>query len=135
MDTRTVPSNSLIGQSKLALDTPALLVDLDIMAANIARIVAACRTSGVAWRPHTKAHKTPEIAKMQTIGCCEARRDVLQCHRGDEIRLPGSSGTEQERVHEGVKNVLGQRSRRRRIGALADDATGLGHERWRWQTT
>ena len=65
MDTRTVPSNSLIGQSKLALDTPALLVDLDIMEANIARIVAACRTSGVAWRPHTKAHKTPEIAKMQ----------------------------------------------------------------------
>src|SRR4029453_4309887 len=35
------------------------------MEANMARIVAACRTHGVAWRPHSKAHKTPEIAQMQ----------------------------------------------------------------------
>jgi D-serine deaminase-like pyridoxal phosphate-dependent protein len=65
MDTRTASSHSLIGQPKSALDTPALLVDLDLMEANIARIVATCRAYGVAWRPHSKAHKTPEIAKMQ----------------------------------------------------------------------
>ena len=35
------------------------------MEANIARIVAECRAHGVAWRPHSKAHKTPEIAQMQ----------------------------------------------------------------------
>jgi D-serine deaminase-like pyridoxal phosphate-dependent protein len=44
-----------------ALDTPALVVDLDIMDANIARIAAACRESGVRWRPHIKGVKTPEI--------------------------------------------------------------------------
>ena len=65
MDTREESSRDLIGQSKLALDTPALLVDLDVMEANIARIVATCRAHGVAWRPHSKAHKTPEIAQMQ----------------------------------------------------------------------
>jgi D-serine deaminase-like pyridoxal phosphate-dependent protein len=65
MDTRTAPSHSLIGQPKSAVDTPALLVDLDVMEANIARIAATCRSHGVAWRPHSKAHKTPEIAKMQ----------------------------------------------------------------------
>src|ERR1700686_5224770 len=65
MDTRTVSPHSLIGQTKSALDTPALLVDLDVMEANIARIVAACRAYGVAWRPHSKAHKTPEIAQRQ----------------------------------------------------------------------
>jgi D-serine deaminase-like pyridoxal phosphate-dependent protein len=65
MDTRTDLSRSLIGQTKFALDTPALLVDLDMMEANIARIVATCRAHGVAWRPHSKAHKTPEIAQMQ----------------------------------------------------------------------
>ena len=65
VDTRTDLSRSLIGQSKFALDTPALLVDLDVMEANIARIVATCRAHGVAWRPHSKAHKTPEIAQMQ----------------------------------------------------------------------
>jgi len=35
------------------------------MEANMARILAACRANGVGWRPHAKAHKTPEIAKMQ----------------------------------------------------------------------
>ena len=65
MATRTAPSQCLIGQRKLALDTPALLVDLDVMEVNIARIVAACRAHGVAWRPHSKAHKTPEIAELQ----------------------------------------------------------------------
>ena len=65
MDTRTCPSATLIGQPKTALDTPALLVDLDVMQANMARIAAACRAGGVAWRPHSKAHKTPEIGRMQ----------------------------------------------------------------------
>ena len=65
MDTRTAATHRLIGQHKSALDTPALLVDLDVMEFNIARIVATCRAHGVAWRPHSKAHKTPEIAHMQ----------------------------------------------------------------------
>src|ERR1700693_87080 len=65
MDTRTAALHSLIGQHKSALDTPALLVDLDVMEVNIARIVATSRMHGVAWRPHSKAHKTPEIAQMQ----------------------------------------------------------------------
>jgi D-serine deaminase-like pyridoxal phosphate-dependent protein len=65
MDTRTAASNSLIGRSKSALDTPALLVDLDILEANIADIAKVCRENKVAWRPHSKAHKTPEIAQMQ----------------------------------------------------------------------
>src|SRR5256714_12296011 len=65
MAPQTAATHSLIGQSKSALDTPALLVDLDVMEANIARIAAACRAHGVAWRPHTKAHKTLEIAQMQ----------------------------------------------------------------------
>src|SRR5438094_4504678 len=58
-------SPSLVGQPKSALDTPALLVDLDLMEANMSRIAAACRAHGVGWRPHSKAHKTPEIARMQ----------------------------------------------------------------------
>ena len=56
---------SLIGLPKSALETPALLVDLDVMEANIARIADACRRHGVGWRPHIKGHKTPEIARKQ----------------------------------------------------------------------
>ena len=58
-------SQPLIGNDKAALDTPALVVDLDVLEANIARIAKTCRDNGVGWRPHTKAHKTPEIARLQ----------------------------------------------------------------------
>ncbi|MES2473407.1 MAG: DSD1 family PLP-dependent enzyme [Pseudomonadota bacterium] len=51
--------------SKSALDTPALLVDLDLMEANIAHVAQVCRAQGVNWRPHVKSHKTIEIARKQ----------------------------------------------------------------------
>ena len=51
--------------SKYELDTPALLVDLDVMEANIAHVAAVCRAAGVDWRPHVKSHKTVEIARKQ----------------------------------------------------------------------
>ena len=47
------------------LDTPALLVDLDIMEANIARTAKTCRDAGINWRPHIKGQKTPEIVKKE----------------------------------------------------------------------
>lgn len=47
------------------IDTPALLVDLDLFEANMARIVARCAAGRVAWRPHCKSHKCPDIAKLQ----------------------------------------------------------------------
>jgi D-serine deaminase-like pyridoxal phosphate-dependent protein len=47
------------------LDTPALLIDLDRLEANIARMAALAQSHGVKLRPHTKTHKCPEIAKMQ----------------------------------------------------------------------
>ena len=47
------------------IDTPALLVDVDVMEANMARIIASCRQAGVGWRPHCKSHKSPDIARLQ----------------------------------------------------------------------
>jgi D-serine deaminase-like pyridoxal phosphate-dependent protein len=47
-------ASSLIGAPKTAVDTPALLVDLDIMEANIRRVAETCRANGVAWRPHRR---------------------------------------------------------------------------------
>jgi D-serine deaminase-like pyridoxal phosphate-dependent protein len=47
------------------LDTPALVVDLDVLAANISAMAAVAREAGVRLRPHTKTHKCPEIARMQ----------------------------------------------------------------------
>lgn len=53
------------------LDTPALIVDLDRLERNIAAMAAMVREYGKALRPHTKTHKTPEIARMQIqAGAC-----------------------------------------------------------------
>src|SRR5215475_2131579 len=60
--TAVAESPSLIGAHKRTLDTPALVVDLDILDQNIARIATACRSAGVSWRPHTKGQKVPAIA-------------------------------------------------------------------------
>src|SRR5215467_6685337 len=54
-----------VGLLAADLDTPALLVDLGVMEANIARIASVCRQHGVGWRPHLKGHKTIEIARKE----------------------------------------------------------------------
>lgn len=47
------------------LDTPALIVDLDVMERNLSRMAAYCREHGLRLRPHTKTHKIPELARKQ----------------------------------------------------------------------
>ncbi len=47
------------------LETPALVVDLDVMAANLRDMAAYCAGHGLALRPHVKTHKIPAIALMQ----------------------------------------------------------------------
>lgn len=47
------------------LDTPAMLVDLDIAEANIARMAAFAARAGVSLRPHVKTHKSVSMAKRQ----------------------------------------------------------------------
>jgi len=53
------------------LDTPAVLVDLDVLERNIARMAGWAAERGVRLRPHAKTHKTLEIAGMQLAsGAC-----------------------------------------------------------------
>jgi len=47
------------------LDTPALLVDLDIVEKNIRRAADYASHYGLRIRPHTKTHKVPELARLQ----------------------------------------------------------------------
>ncbi|MCP3104985.1 alanine racemase [Myxococcus sp. K15C18031901] len=48
-----------------ALVTPAALVDLDRVEANLRRVAAYTREHGLRWRPHTKTHKTAELTALQ----------------------------------------------------------------------
>ncbi len=47
------------------LSTPALMVDLDVVERNLDRMARMCREQSVGLRPHTKTHKTPEVARLQ----------------------------------------------------------------------
>jgi D-serine deaminase-like pyridoxal phosphate-dependent protein len=47
------------------LDTPALLVDLDVMERNLRRAADYTKAHGLRLRPHTKTHKSPRIGKRQ----------------------------------------------------------------------
>jgi D-serine deaminase-like pyridoxal phosphate-dependent protein len=47
------------------LDTPSLLFDLDVVERNAREMASLASEAGVALRPHTKTHKSPEIAALQ----------------------------------------------------------------------
>ena len=58
-------SEPFIGMHKTELDTPALLIDLDKMEANIQTMAAYFTTVNAMLRPHVKTHKTPIISHKQ----------------------------------------------------------------------
>jgi D-serine deaminase-like pyridoxal phosphate-dependent protein len=54
-----------VKQSVDDLDTPALLIALDVLRRNLSAMSDVARTAGVRLRPHAKTHKSPRIARMQ----------------------------------------------------------------------
>jgi D-serine deaminase-like pyridoxal phosphate-dependent protein len=71
-----MPNRRLIGQpgSRAALDTPALVIDIEAFERNVARMADYARARGVALRPHAKTHKSAACARRQiaagAIGIC-----------------------------------------------------------------
>jgi D-serine deaminase-like pyridoxal phosphate-dependent protein len=59
------------------LQTPALVIDLDIFERNLARMAEFAGKRGIALRPHAKTHKSAEIARRQiaagALGVCVAK--------------------------------------------------------------
>ncbi len=47
------------------LDTPSVVIDVDVLEKNINDMADHCKALGIPLRGHTKSHKNPEIAKMQ----------------------------------------------------------------------
>lgn len=60
-----------------ALNTPALLIDLDAFERNVAAMAAFAKSNGIRLRPHAKTHKCAEIARRQVaagaVGVCCAK--------------------------------------------------------------
>lgn len=81
--------NSLVGQPRQALDTPALMVDLDILQRNIDRMTGTIiRDAEVGWRPHTKAMKTPHLVNL----CLEAGAHGITCAKLGEAEVMAGAG-------------------------------------------
>src|SRR5215471_6391199 len=47
------------------IETPALLLNLDVVERNLERMAARAKQLGVQLRPHAKTHKCPELGKRQ----------------------------------------------------------------------
>ena len=66
-----------VGDAVAAIDTPALVLDLDRFERNLDRMAEATR--GIRLRPHAKAHKCPDIARLQlargAVGVCCQKTD------------------------------------------------------------
>ena len=64
----------LTGKSVEDIDTPSLVIDLDAMSRNLARMVEFAKKHNIRWRPHAKLHKSIALAKLQiaagAVGVC-----------------------------------------------------------------
>lgn len=65
MNTSMSMNAERVGLSKWELDTPALLVDLDLVDRNIATMAAFFREMRVGWRPHCKGLKVPALVHKE----------------------------------------------------------------------
>jgi D-serine deaminase-like pyridoxal phosphate-dependent protein len=81
--------------------TPAVVIDLDRVERNIARLQAACAAAGVANRPHIKTHKSPVIAALQR----EAGAAGITCQKLGEAEVMADAGFDDILIS---YNILGE---------------------------
>ncbi|HEY1089857.1 MAG TPA: DSD1 family PLP-dependent enzyme [Burkholderiaceae bacterium] len=120
----TLPPSCQVGDPLSAIDTPALVIDLDAFERNVALLQARCDAAGVPLRPHAKAHKTPAISLAQiragAVGiCCQkvsealpfAQAGVQDIYISNEVNGPKKAA------------LLAELARHARVGACVDHAT------------
>ena len=103
-------TTSLAAKISRDYGTPALVIDMDRVASNIARIQKICNDAGVANRPHIKTHKSPVLAKMQI----EAGAKGITCQKLGEAEIMADAGIDDILIS---YNLLGD-EKMARLGAL-----------------
>jgi D-serine deaminase-like pyridoxal phosphate-dependent protein len=90
--------------------TPALVVDMDRVECNIARVQKICDAAGVANRPHIKTHKSPFLAQLQI----EAGAKGITCQKLGEAEVMAAAGIDNILIS---YNLIGD-EKIARLGAL-----------------
>jgi len=83
-------SQAQIGMHKTEIDTPALLIDLDLVDENISVMAGYFRGVDSGLRPHVKTHKTPILAHKQL----EAGAIGITCAKLGEAEVMRAGGIE-----------------------------------------
>jgi D-serine deaminase-like pyridoxal phosphate-dependent protein len=90
--------------------TPALVIDMDRVERNIARVQSICDAAGVANRPHIKTHKSPLLAQLQI----KAGAKGITCQKLGEAEVMAAAGIDDILIS---YNLIGD-EKIARLGAL-----------------
>ena len=96
------------------LDTPALLIDLDIVERNIRRMQEYCDAHSLDLRPHIKTHKIPALAHRQIAAGARS----VTCQKIGEAEVMAASGLSDILI---TYNILGA-AKLERLARLAHQA-------------
>ena len=96
------------------LETPAVLIDMDIVERNIAAMQQRCDELGLQFRPHIKTHKIPAFAHMQL----KAGAVGIACQKVSEAEIFADAGLSDIQI---PYNIVGAR-KTARLAALAKRA-------------
>jgi D-serine deaminase-like pyridoxal phosphate-dependent protein len=91
------------------LNTPALVIDLDVMMSNIWRLQNYLDAHGIANRPHVKTHKMPVIARRQL----EAGAVGITCQKLGEAEVMADAGIQNILL---TYNIVGRQKLERLVG-------------------
>jgi 3-hydroxy-D-aspartate aldolase len=121
-----IPPVASVGMHISEVDTPALLIDLDALEANIARLQSAIPGKTVRLRPHSKTHKSTTIAHMQisagAVGVC--------CQKVAEAEIMVDGGitdicVSNEVIGKQKITRLAALARRAKLSVCVDDANNV----------
>ncbi|MEM9784716.1 MAG: DSD1 family PLP-dependent enzyme [Pseudomonadota bacterium] len=122
---RLAPQPAAIGDDVALIDTPALVVDLDAMDRNIARMAGEAAALGMRLRPHAKTHKCAAIARAQI----EAGAVGIAVQKATEAEAMVDGGicdvlVTNQVLARGKLDRLAARARRAKIGLCVDAGEG-----------
>src|SRR5215467_2384915 len=92
--------------------TPAVVIDLDRVERNIARVQKMCDAAGVANRPHIKTHKSPILARLQR----DAGAKGITCQKLGEAEVMVDGGLDDILIS---YNLIGEEKMARLAGLQA----------------